>query len=342
MAIKDMRKMRPKVAKHLAEQRKLSEVKKAEIEARRSARAQARQAKKRGAAPKKMPVVQPPKPTPKVLYAGPWNGEFGWELCSWNPVVRHRAKDFERVIVETVPGSEYLYEFADEIIVNPRAGDFDMYSGRSKNPIPKPEKDWLVLAPAHHWKRGGGHAEFRAIKKATRDSRSIPKKEWRILGTENPHFVADIMCAFRGPKTFKGRKFPEKQYPEAKCDALVQMFRDAGYSVACYGGEDNYYVEGTIDYRGKPLEELCGALSMAKCAVGPSSGTIHLASLCRLPQVTWYGRPIVSLDRYMFYWNPFETPCTFIDVPCPDAGIAFEATLERLDSNTPLLHNRKK
>lgn len=326
MGVKDMRKLRPKVAKHLDEQRKLSETKKAEIQAR------ATPVKKRGVNPKqRMPVVPPSPPKPKVLYAGPWNGEFGWELCSWNPVVRHKAKDFERVIVETVPGSEYLYEFADEIIINPRAGDFDMYSGRSKNPATEPEKDWLVVSPGHHWKRGGGQAEFRALKHAIRDNKTIPDKEWRTYGAESPHHVADIMCAFRGPKTFKGRKFPEKQYPDAKCDELVRRLMDAGFTVACYGGEDNYYVEGAIDYRGKPLEELCGALTTAKCSVGPSSGTIHLASLCKTPHVTWYGRVNASSrNRYKTTWNPFETPCTFLDDLCPAAEIVFEAILERL------------
>lgn len=311
MGVKDMRRISPRVEK----MSRLSEAKK-EIQAHAG----------RGAT---------------VLYAGPWNGEFGWELCSWNPFIRHEARHFKHVIVETVPGSEYLYEFADEIVLNPRAGDFDMYSGRSKNPPRTSEKEWLVLTPKHHWKRGGGQAEFRAIKRATRDDKQIPSKEWRVFGTENPHFVADIMCAFRGPKTFKGRAFPEKQWREDRCNELVEMFKKEGFSVACYGGVDNHQAPGAMDYRGRPLEEVTGALSKAKLAIGPSSGTIHLASLCKTPHVTWYGRPIVSLDRYMFYWNPHETPCTFIDIPDPNTKKVFEAGMRRMSAATEKLHYTK-
>ena len=51
-----------------------------------------------------------------VLYAGPWKGEFGWELCGWNPAVRSLAKQYDRVVVASHAASEYLYEFADEFI----------------------------------------------------------------------------------------------------------------------------------------------------------------------------------------------------------------------------------
>ena len=223
-----------------------------------------------------------------TLYAGPWAGEFGWELCSWNPVLRHKAKSFDRVVVETVPGSEYLYEFADEIVINPHRGDYDMCSGKAANSPAIPEGA-TVFGPMNHWK-GGGRAEFRAIKTAKRDAaRHIPEKVWRRLGTEKPSHTADIMLAFRGPKTFKGRSFPEKVWPDDQSADLANMFLTAGYSVACYGGTDNYYAPGTEDLRGLSLEALAGTLRQAKLAVGPSSGTLHLASLCQTPHVTWYG-----------------------------------------------------
>lgn len=273
-----------------------------------------------------------------VLYAGPWNGEFGWELCSWNPLVRKTALEHDRVIVETVPGSEYLYEFADEIIVNPRQPNYDMYKGTSVNPIQPPENPYTHLNPAHHWKRGGGRAEFHSIKEGSRIAENLPPREWRVYGTEKPHHVADIMCAFRGPKTFKGKSYPEKQWAEQRCDELVEMFKVEGFTVACYGGSDNYLASGAIDYLEQPLDELTGALSQAKLSIGPSSGTIHLASLCKTPHVTWYGRPNISMDRYMFYWNPFKTAVTFINTPNPGPDIAFSVGIERMEKDTPLQH----
>ncbi len=268
----------------------------------------------------------------KKLYAGPWVGEFGWEVASWNPSLRHIAKDFDHVTVETQPGSEYLYEFADEIILNPRKPDYDMYSGTPTKGTYHVPADTEALTPKAFWHKHA-RTELRAIKVAGK-ANGIHPKEWRRLGEERPEHVADIMCAFRGPKHYKGRSFPEKEYEQEKCEGLVRLLLDAGYSVACYGGDDNRYVEGTEDFRGKPLAELCGALNGAKVAIGPSSGTLHLASACGTPHVTWYGRPVVSMERYLSYWNPHETAVTFIDVPKPPPELAFKLCVERMNPET--------
>ncbi len=279
--------------------------------------------------------------TKKKLYAGPWGGEWGWELCSWNPCIRHIAQDFDHVTVEIQPGMEYMYEFADEIIINPRLPNFDMYTGKpSKEPF-VPDKDTKIWTPKDFWRH---HAkwEFKIIKNASPDDRKMHPKKWRQYGTEQPRKVATIMCAWRGKKHFKNRSYPEKQYPDDRCIALTQSFLDAGYDVACYGGEDNLYVNGTLDFRGVPLPELCGALSQASLSIGPSSGTIHLASLCGTPHVTWYGRPVVSMDRYLTYWNPFSTPATFLDGDCPSVEKAFLHGIERMDPETKTLNWIKK
>ncbi len=270
----------------------------------------------------------------KKLYAGPWTGEWGWELCSWNPSLRHIAKDYDHITVEIQPGMEYLYEFADEILINPRKPNYDMYKGDPSKPAFKPPQGVHSITPGVFWNR---HArkEFRSIKVAGRDKNLHPK-EWKRLGTEKSNKVADVMCAFRGPKRFKGRSYPEKQYPEEQCIALATKLLEAGYSVACYGCPENLYVDGTIDYRNAPLADLCGALAQSRVVVGPSSGTIHLASLCGAPHVTWYGRPVVSMERYMSYWNPFSTPATFLDGKAPPVEKAFQHTVERMDPATPV------
>ncbi|KKN88900.1 hypothetical protein LCGC14_0245070 [marine sediment metagenome] len=272
----------------------------------------------------------------KKLYAGPWVGEFGWEIASWSPSIRHIAKDYDHVIVETQPDSEYLYEFADEIIINPHLPDFDMYSGKVSKPAFQPPAGTRSITPMWFWK---AHAkkEFKAIKVADKVD-GIHPKEWRKLGSERPKHVADIMCAFRGPKKYRKRSYPEKEYPRDKCEGLVKRLLDAGYSVACYGGTDNVYIEGTVDFRGVGLGDLCGALSAAKVAIGPSSGTLHLASACGTPHVSWYGRPVVSMERYLSYWNPFNTPVTFIDVPTPNVDLSFNSCVARMNPETPIKH----
>ena len=57
------------------------------------------------------------------------------------------------------------------------------------------------------------------------------------------------------------------------------------------------------------LKELVGIFSNAKLIAGPSSGPMHLASLCGATHLVWsteYNRV-----RYERDWNPFKTPVIF-------------------------------
>ena len=44
------------------------------------------------------------------LFAGPYAGEFGYELMQWQGFVRARRAAYEQVHVLTYPGRDYLYE----------------------------------------------------------------------------------------------------------------------------------------------------------------------------------------------------------------------------------------
>lgn len=257
---------------------------------------------------------------PRTLYAGPWAGEFGWELCWWNPIVRKKSIAFDRVIAEGPPASRYLYaDFADEYIENPIAPhSSDGGRGRSASAPTPTHPEWIIMSPPRVWDEVGRH-ELRALA-GPQDGflRFEERKRWRCLAPSQPVKVADVMCAFRPVKIYKGRRHPEKEYPIEKCRRLVELILELGATVACYGGLENYYVEGTVDFRGRDLEETCGALAASRCAAGPSSGPIHLASLCRCPHVTWYGRSWNSYRRYERHWNPFRTRMEFIRTPLPE------------------------
>ncbi len=247
-----------------------------------------------------------------VLYAGPWKGEFGWELCGWNPAVRTLAKRYDRVVVSSHASSEYLYEFADEFIPLEAEG-WSVCSGRLQGAPPSVAAD-RHLRPESVL-RGVG---------ALLDG-EYPR-QWRRLASPTSAVVADILCAFRPPKKHisKPQANESKSYPRELCESLVGMLVSHGLSVACYGGRDNWWFEGTADLRSKSLSEQCAALGVAMCAVGPSSGTMHLASLCGCPHVTWYTprtHPRLK-GRYERDWNPFGTPVWFLDGRPPSPAAA--------------------
>ena len=53
----------------------------------------------------------------KKLFAGPFLGEFGWELFCWQGYIRHLSRSFDFTTVCCRKGHTGLYkDFADEII----------------------------------------------------------------------------------------------------------------------------------------------------------------------------------------------------------------------------------
>lgn len=245
-----------------------------------------------------------------TLYAGPWHGEFGWELCGWNPAVRRVAEAYDRVVVASHCGSEYLYEFADEFVPLEAYG-WSMWTGQPRKPVPNPPRADRYLHPREVLGAGGARLDKEF------------SRAWRRLAPPKPVRVADVLCAFRPPKRHisKPQANAMKCYPAEMCEELIGLLLSCGLSVACYGGPDNWCFPGAADMRGLPLADQCSALAAAKCAVGPSSGTMHLASLCGCPHVTWYA-PATHPGlhrRYELDWNPFGTRVRFLPGKPPSA-----------------------
>lgn len=236
----------------------------------------------------------------RTLYAGPWVGEFGWNLCFWSPLCRYHAEKYDHVTVAAPKDSQYLYEFADNFIPLDAIG-LSYCDGYLLSRTPIVEAD-VKLSP---------HKEFAKYPNEP-DKISTPRK-WRLLSPQHPTYVADILCAFRPQKRIGKRLIFGKEYPLIKCQMLIDTLISRGLSVACFGGIDNHCPNGAMDLRGKPLEDQCSAIAAAKCVIGPSSGPIHLASLCGCPHVTWIASIHNTLEkRYKQLWNPFDTPTRFV------------------------------
>ena len=70
-----------------------------------------------------------------------------------------------------------------------------------------------------------------------------------------------------------------------------------------------------------PSDSALCFLSDAKLCIGPSSGPMHLASLCGCPHIVWTdskkwnlgGKKGTNRERYEIAWNPFKTEAIVID-----------------------------
>jgi hypothetical protein len=247
-----------------------------------------------------------------TLVAGPWVGEFGYELFEWQAAVRQIALDggYEHVIVASREGHACLYEdFCTEYRVinqdiNPCEGRFTT-AGTD-----------LVGLTQETFR---GIPYLRAVCPAER-LRGRPQKFVKF-GTANPDKAYDVVFHARhiqvtaeedmvpGHKSIK----ESRNWSEDKWRELAGRLAQSGHTTACIGSPAaSKAVPYAIDWRGAPLDEVTDVLAGSKLIVGPSSGPIHLATLCECTQVVW-GSPHLEL-RYKETWNPFHTPVSFIPV----------------------------
>lgn len=238
-----------------------------------------------------------------VLFAGPWVGEFGWELMNWQGLLRALRPDYERIVVCSHESSEALYkDFSDEFVAHEVRGQpnahvvFDVVNPvelqRVLSLVP-PESDHLLPL------RFVPETAQKFIRYGSADSRA---------GS------ADIIVHARsGPWT------PHRNWSLDKWMALVRILHNKGLRVGAIGlTRSTLSLPGIEEYRDAPLQETMDRLACARLALGPSSGPMHLASLCDTPHLVWtdrrsYGMGKTSREKYERWWNPLGSPVWVLD-----------------------------
>ena len=253
------------------------------------------------------------------LLVYPFIAEFGWHLMMYQGHCRYCSNKFDRTIVFCLKEMEYLYQdFATEIhIVSVHGGTPDL------------------------WSRGGEYkvtgGELLAKYQAESDATVKPTKSEMMNPNIGHHYMPlnklyglraqdgyDLLIHARADK--KKTIYGDRNWPVNKWEKLVKHLatNSGGHirmaSIGSLGGAD--HIEGTGDLRGVPIEKLCMHINYAMLTIGPSSGPIHLASLCQCPHVVWtdkriwnlgMGRSGTNRKRYTKVWNPFKTYVSVID-----------------------------
>lgn len=241
-----------------------------------------------------------------------WAGELGWLATWFAPILRLRAQNYSEVRISLHPEWNYLVnDFAKTTPLKVNYSSASFWDGEIEEDM-EPPKGYEILRPGTLFIECGSR-EPDLMSRPAGDEKLEPRK-WRKLGIENRKKKADILCSFRPPKAFKGKDITAKSYPLDLTEDLVGRLLATGNTVAAIGDMDNYFDSRMIDLRMMPLIDLCGAMRMAKCVVGPSSGPIHIASLSECPVVTWNAsNNQQSQYRYTDHLNPFDSPVSFIE-----------------------------
>ena len=223
----------------------------------------------------------------KIAYFGPWYGEFGWELLTWQAYCRYKSRNYDKVYVCSFPDMAPLYEDFAEFIphnMQKRALDWRSLEGIQYD-IPK---DATVHIPPHK-------------------KYKVEEQEFIKFG-KNP--ISEFDWLIHPRNTSKGNN---KNYPKPLWDLLVKQLPGIGATI---GTKEDLYIEGTKDLRGISLTDLMNYIAGSSVVIGQSSGVMHLATLCNTAIVVWGDNKTYFSEtletRYKNTWNPFKSKVEYI------------------------------
>ncbi len=239
----------------------------------------------------------------KTLFAGPWVGEFGWELMHWQGFVRKLSRQYSKTIISCRKGNEALYaDFSHDFVFHQLRGVAEC---NSLHKMEKPEEMESILAEIPD---GADHLSPLGFQ-------PLERQEFIRYGKQQKEWECDIVFHPRGRNFGGDRNWSKENWQE-----LLGSFKQAGLKLACIGLRSATLDLDAdfMDYRDIPLSQTLDLMASAKLVLGPSSGPMHLASLCGTPHLVWtdtekYAHGQRNRYKYEVVWNPFKTQAIVID-----------------------------
>ncbi len=241
--------------------------------------------------------------------------EVGWELMSWHAYVRKCAADkkYDKVVVSTTKGREVLYQdFATDILTHQVDGYISTWKMRTvRNPQELARAKSETAKMMDTLKRTGYQVTQIRMHKPIETS----LQKFIRFGDKDRAAKAgrryDIVLHARNkdnPRDY----FNRFNWSQAHWNEIGKWLASQKLHACCIGTHKNALaVEGVKDLRGLSMPESMDVLAAADFIVGPTSGAMHMASLCGTPHLVWtayagtcYGN---ASKRYTQLWNPLDT-----------------------------------
>jgi hypothetical protein len=231
----------------------------------------------------------------KILIAGPDIGmEFGWMLMRWQAKIRYMSGNFDETYVITTHDRMFAYEdFAKQYIRITSDYQPDMWRLR--------DCEITYLHPNKVLCQSVGNDKFVKFGKKIVKFNEINNK------TEMLRCIAVHMR-----KKQDGREWGESKWQEF----FEGLQKETKLPVISIGS--NLWVHKAHKYWENQSQDI---LASSVLCIGPSSGAMHLASLCGCEHLVWTDNKKWNLgfkkgtnrERYETAWNPLNTPVTVID-----------------------------
>ena len=247
--------------------------------------------------------------TNKILLAGPWVGEFGWELFCWQGFIRKLSKEYDKTIIIGRPTNAILYEdFCDEYIkFDPESFKTDAWNCHEAK-----SAQHLVNSIEHtHYVSGHFDIGMRYSKQGVTDTRGLFFNNQKFHKYKSDTIISDKFSSNGYDVLFHCRNKTigsERNWSYEQWAGLKELL-DNDISVACIGNHESFHIPNTDDLRSIDLSELISIMGVSDLIVGPSSGPMHLASLSGMKHLVWSDE--YNRVRYEKDWNPLKTKCIF-------------------------------
>jgi len=241
------------------------------------------------------------------LLAGPWVGEFGHELFHWQGYLRTFAQYFDKVTCVGRTGHEGLYQdFCNHYINYDPVGEPDMFF------LPTDDNEFKVTL-SELFQAGVNEPKKTDLFWLKPNRFNKANRTLGFISDVEPSYIVygKVIEQKSSYVVFHARNRPDRgltsgmNWSQENWNLLAERWSDK-YKILSIGtNEGSYYVDGTENRRGISLNETVDILRNAKAIVGPSSGPIHLATLCECPQVVWSG---MSKNKIIYesVKNPFN------------------------------------
>ncbi|HOW69388.1 MAG TPA: hypothetical protein PKY77_02205 [Phycisphaerae bacterium] len=255
----------------------------------------------------------------RTLLVGPYVGEIGWELMSWQGRLRLQFEigRFDRLIVLGAAGKEAFYE---DMPLDYRPVVLDSIPGHAY-------EDRRILSSS------GDPLPSVRLRSLVEPMVEVAASELQQAG----HQVETLWPAYSGaihPCDEEHQRFIRFDRP---CERVlpppwvVLVRRTRGFGAENWTAGDWDDLAGRLNSRGIhtsvfPDDSATAIEVLSRCdlAVGQSTGGLHLASLCGCPHLVWStddGRlwtpwEMTNRQRYETYWNPLGTPVIYQGSRC--------------------------
>jgi len=250
--------------------------------------------------------------TTKTLVAGPWVGEFGWEIMSWVPYLRYIAEsgEYDKIIIASRKHSEYLYkDFCSKFIVYDSNDQNCSYSGTgSIVDTAKKKKEREAIAKdifkGEDWDK---------LIVPFKDDFVNKPKSFSPYGTYSSDLSYDVVVHARNIWDVDGALSSKKSrnWKKEKWNKIGELFKQYNLKTCSIGTKSGaLHVPYSDDKRGERLSTVANILASSKLCIGASSGPIHFASLCKCTHLVWTQKS--NYSRYKKAWNPFGTKANVI------------------------------